>query len=148
MCELSEEKCYICQGLLRGNLRVCCFWSLHTCAPQEITRDWKNPVMPSKGHLSEACSVPTCYFSLSPLSPDHCVAPVHRTAPGTGLGTRRIHFFLFFFCLFRATPAVNGGSQARDLIGAVAAGLHHSHSNTRSEPRLQPTPWLTATPGP
>ena len=44
--------------------------------------------------------------------------------------------FFFFFCLFafsRATPAAYGGSQARGLIGAVAAGLCHSHSNARSE---------------
>ena len=27
-----------------------------------------------------------------------------------------------------------GGSQAGGRIGAVAAGLHHSHSNTVSEP--------------
>ena len=32
-----------------------------------------------------------------------------------------------------------GGSQERGLIGAVAAGLHHSHSNARSELRLQST---------
>ena len=36
--------------------------------------------------------------------------------------------------LFRAAPGACGGSQARDGIGAVAAGLHHSHSNARSEP--------------
>ena len=30
----------------------------------------------------------------------------------------------------------NGKSQARDRIGAVAANLHHSHSNARSEPNL------------
>ena len=34
--------------------------------------------------------------------------------------------------LFGAAPAAYGGSQARDRIGAVAAGLHHSHSNTGS----------------
>ena len=45
----------------------------------------------------------------------------------------------FVFCLFRATPKAYGGPQARGLIGAVAAGLHHSHSNTGSEPHLQPT---------
>ena len=39
-----------------------------------------------------------------------------------------------------------GSSQARGPIGAVAAGLHHSHSNSGSELRLQPTPQLTATP--
>ena len=38
-------------------------------------------------------------------------------------------------------------SQARGLIRAAAAGLHHSHSNTRSELRLRPTPQLMATPG-
>ena len=30
-------------------------------------------------------------------------------------------FIYLFFCLFRATPAAYGGSQARGLIGAVAA---------------------------
>jgi len=35
--------------------------------------------------------------------------------------------------LFRAAPAAYGSSQARGLIGAVAAGLRQSHSNTRSE---------------
>ena len=35
----------------------------------------------------------------------------------------------FFFCLFRAAPMTYGGSQARDQIGAVVAGLHHSHRN-------------------
>ena len=29
-------------------------------------------------------------------------------------------------------------------LGAAAASLHHSHSNTRSNPCLQPTPQLTA----
>ena len=36
-------------------------------------------------------------------------------------------------------------SQARGGIGAVAAGLHHSHSNARSELHLQPIPQLTTT---
>ena len=62
-------------------------------------------------------------------------------------------FFLFFlfFCLFafsRAAPVAYGGSQARGLIGAVAAGLCQSHSNAGSQPRLQPTPQLMATPDP
>ena len=44
-------------------------------------------------------------------------------------------FILFyFFCLFRAAPKAYEGSQARGLIRAVAAGLHHSHSDVRSEP--------------
>ena len=32
-----------------------------------------------------------------------------------------------------------GGSQARGLIGARAAGLQHSHSNMGSDLSLQPT---------
>ena len=57
-------------------------------------------------------------------------------------------FFFFFFCIFRATLAARRGSQARDLIGAVAAGLSQSHSNARSELRLWPTPQLMAMPDP
>ena len=49
-------------------------------------------------------------------------------------------FFFLIFCLFRATPKVYGSSQARDQIRVVAAGLHHSHSNARSEAHLWPTP--------
>ena len=52
------------------------------------------------------------------------------------------------FCLFRSKPAAYGGSQARCQTGAIAAGLHHSHSNARSELHLQPTPQLVAMPGP
>ena len=44
--------------------------------------------------------------------------------------------FFYFYFFFRAAPATYGGSQARGRIRAVAASLHHSHSNTRSEPCL------------
>ena len=51
--------------------------------------------------------------------------------------------YLFFsFGLFRATPMAYGGSQARGPVRAVAAGLHHSHSNSGSKLRLWPTPQL------
>ena len=52
------------------------------------------------------------------------------------------------FCLFRAIPAAHGGSHARGLIETAAASLRHSHSNTRTELHLQPTPQLTAMPDP
>ena len=56
-------------------------------------------------------------------------------------------FILFFvFCLFRAAPVAYGGSQARGWIGAVATSL--CHSNTGSEPHLQPTPQLMVVPDP
>ena len=51
-------------------------------------------------------------------------------------------FLLFLW----AAPAAHGGSQARGRIGAVAPSLRQSHSNMGSEPRLRPTPQLTATP--
>ena len=58
-------------------------------------------------------------------------------------------FWVFcLFCLFRAAPVANGGSQASGLIRATAAGLCHSHGNARSEPHLWPTPQLTAMPDP
>ena len=48
-----------------------------------------------------------------------------------------IYLFIYLvFLSFRATPVAYGGSQARSQIGAVAAGLHHSHSNVGSEPHL------------
>ena len=49
-------------------------------------------------------------------------------------------FVLFLIsCLFAiswATAAAYGDSQARGPIGAEATGLHHSHSNAKSEPCL------------
>jgi len=47
-----------------------------------------------------------------------------------------------------AASSAHGGSQARVLIGAVAAGLRHRYSNVESELHLQPTPQLTAMPDP
>ena len=60
-----------------------------------------------------------------------------------------ILFIYLFVCLFAiswAAPTAHGASPARGWIGAVATGLRQSHSNAGSEPRLQPTPQLTATP--
>ena len=54
-------------------------------------------------------------------------------------GERGATFFkkiIIFFWLFKAAPMAYGGSQAGGQIGAIAAGLHHSHSNTRSKPCL------------
>ena len=61
---------------------------------------------------------------------------------------QHLSFFFFFlsFVFLRAALATHGGSQARGRIGAVAAGLRHSQINSRSEPRVQPTPQLTPTP--
>ena len=52
-------------------------------------------------------------------------------------------FFFFFFVFSRAAPAAYGGSQARGLISYTTATV-----NMGSEPCLQPTPQLKATPDP
>ena len=46
----------------------------------------------------------------------------------------------FFFGLFRAALLAYGSSQARGPTGVIAAGLHHSCSNSGSEPLLQTVP--------
>ena len=56
--------------------------------------------------------------------------------------------FIFMYLFFRDAPMVYEGSQARGPIRAVAASLHHSHSNAGSKPHLQCTPRLTETPDP
>ena len=45
---------------------------------------------------------------------------------------------------FTVIPVPYGSSQARHRVGVAAAGLHHSHSNLGSGPRLRPTPQFTA----
>ena len=65
------------------------------------------------------------------------------------LGT--FYVFILFICLFAiswAAPEAYGGSQARGLMGATAAGLHQSHSNAASKLHLQPAPQLMAMPDP
>ena len=57
-----------------------------------------------------------------------------------------VGFFCLFVLLFRATPTAYRSCQARSQIRASAAGLYHSHSTAGSEPWLQSTPQLMATP--
>jgi len=65
-------------------------------------------------------------------------------------GGRSNHFCLqnifYLFISLRTAFAAYGGSQARGGRRSVATGLYHSHSNTRSEPHLQPTSQLTEKP--
>ena len=60
----------------------------------------------------------------------------------------RFFFFFVFLPFYRAALTAYGDSQARDPVGAVAAGLHQRHGNAGSELCLQPTPQLIATPDP
>ena len=61
--------------------------------------------------------------------------------------TIRVLFF-WSFELLGPHPQHTEVPRLGALIGEVAAGLRQSHSNTRSEPCLRPTPQLTATPDP
>ena len=51
-----------------------------------------------------------------------------------------LSFFLSFFFIFRAPLMAYGGLQARGQIGAAAASLCQSYSNTRFELHLQLIP--------
>ena len=55
--------------------------------------------------------------------------------PRSGAPQEILFYFIIFF-FSRAAPAAHGGSQARGRIGATATGLHHSQSNSGSEPSL------------
>jgi len=90
----------------------------------------------ARGQIHAA--VVTCTADVAMLDP-----PMHNT--GTSQGEKILFFFVVVsFCLFRAMLMAYGGSQARGLIRAVAADLHHSPSNSGSKPHLQPTPHLVA----
>ena len=59
-----------------------------------------------------------------------------------------IYLFIYFglFAISWAASTAYRGSQARGLIGAVAASLRQSHSNAESKPLLRPTLQLRAMP--
>ena len=89
------------------------------------------------------CQVCTPTFEDKDFVLYSAVSPGPRTVPGTEM----VHIYVCFV-FSGASPMAYGGSQASGLARAVAAGLHQSHSNARSEPHLGPTPQLTATPDP
>ena len=61
------------------------------------------------------------------------------------LGSFQLLFsFPFSFSLFRVASMAYRGSQARGLIRATAASLHHSHSNGRSQIQAASVTYTTA----
>ena len=68
--------------------------------------------------------------------------------PGTTFINMQMNIilFIYLFLVFRATPVTYGSSLARGQVGAIPAGLHHSHTNEGSKPHVRPTPQLTAMP--
>ena len=85
-------------------------------------------------------------FSRNP--PSH--SPTARFCENRGVS----HFLFIFFILLFIYLAFWGHTcgiwrfRGWGPIGAAAADLHHSNGNSGSEPRLQPTPQLTAMPDP
>ena len=88
------------------------------------------------------------------VSPRKTITQTHCLYPNTWISLQRMCWnqpmwgflgffvgfvFCFLFLLFRATPAASGGSQARGIIRATAAGLRQGHSHAGCEPHLQPT---------
>ena len=77
-------------------------------------------------------------------NPCHSINPSSdNTGSLSPWATKDLLEISFFFCLFAipwAAPAAYGGSQVRGGIGAIAAHLHQSHSNARSNTGYL-TPW-------
>ena len=60
----------------------------------------------------------------------------YREETGKGSGNSTVFYIYLSFVFSRAVPSAYGGSQARGLIGAAAAGLRQGHSNAGSEQSL------------
>ena len=104
---------------------------------------WGKTMTSSLPAWSCVCSTDSILVQLSAWTP--CLAiPVASCS----YAPHPIYLFILFILLFRAKHAAYGVFWARDLIGAAAAGLYHSHSNARSKTHLWPTPQLMATPDP
>ena len=100
------------------------FWSFPQVLPYDLFTSW--PFFPSLSVSSPEVWVLSSFLALD-----------LGGGGGRFLDFNRDFFFLF---LFRAAHEAYRSSQARDQIGATAAGLCHSHSNAGSKPRLRPTP--------
>ena len=92
-------------------------------------------------------SLKCCFFFLLNSKWWRDPLPLHGAGGCLALGVDQSSgeaLFFFFLCLLSfvvvvaiswAAPAAYGGSQARGWIRAIAAGLHHSHSNVGSKLR-------------
>ena len=129
-----EWRCY--RSLIANSFPLPAMAQEHTLDPSEVRGD--PPTHFGQWNVSES---DMCHFPMESFTFLIMDASVLSLSPKR---LREHNLFLVFW----ATPAASGRSQARGPIGAIAAALHHSHSNTGSEPHLQPTPQLRATPDP
>ena len=80
--------------------------------------------------------------------PRQGTGPLSPPSPARYKGPWSILPFPVLFLFLKAAPAAHGSSQTRSQIGAAAAGLCYSHSNSRSKLHMGPTPQLMALPEP
>ena len=105
---------------------------------QSLTKH-KSPICKSTcEYLSQKNSKP----KYQKIKSSHICTCVSWLCMGLFRNTRLVQQQNFFLFVFRAVPETYGGSQARGWVGAIAAGLYHSHSHVRSKPHLRPTPQL------
>ena len=117
----------------------------HPCSPKNLNFLQTVPNSRTPSAIFETTPV-SCHLVVSRLFPLVTMQPFwtptrkqQQQKEYTLSSTRSFHLdvdFVCLFCLFRALPMAYGGFHAKGRIGATAAGLCHSHSNARSEPRL------------
>ena len=128
------------------------FWNLGFL---RVPLSWLPREVSAPGRHWDSDWVFRCFFAFSAVVfqleiPWHQKQGLHNSVLSTRSCTEKhliqVFFFFVFLPFFGPLPQHMGGSQARGLIGAVAASLRQSHSNAGSKPRLRPTPQLKATP--
>ena len=122
----------------------CAFTSTPNLSPKQMSLINHGPTPPS--------------IDLDILSPAHQTATMDLffwnfllTPVQTPLSAPLQYFILFDFLIFYFFEGCTCSIwrfPGYGRIGAAAAGLHHSHSNARSEPHLWPIPQLMAIPDP
>ena len=104
------------------------------CIPQSFTMALLSIPFPRNG---EAVLLEIYFQSLS--STTYYITSPFLKSSSCFLTSTVLNFQgFFFFLLLLTAPATYGSSQARDQIRATAASLHCSHTNTGSEPHLEP----------
>ena len=91
----------------------------------------------------------SCQFWIyCPVAKIYILALIDNPATNIIVPARVRTCFFCFVLFFKAGLAAYGSFQARGPVRAAVASLHDSHSNVGTEPRLWPTPQLTAMPDP
>ena len=115
------------------------WYTSNTCTFMFTTAKRQKPKCPSMDEwVNKSWSIHTtvCYSDIrrnEVLMHATAWKNLEKIKPSESSKSQDSTFFFLSFCLFRAIHEAYGSSQARGPTGAVAAGLHHSHSNTGSK---------------